>query len=177
MPEEEILEHILLDCTSPLAPIRTVWSLAEKLWRRKGTQWPTLTIGTIFGCSLIHIRKHDGKKRPGATRLFRVLTEISAHLLWKLRCERVNTMPQNPPTAHPLEEAHNRWIRAVNERLTLDKLLTDEGRFGIRATKAKLVLQTWGGTLLDEDRLPKDWIKEAGVLVGITSRRPPGRNR
>lgn len=58
-----------------------------------------------------------------------------------------------------------------------DRLLTDSMRYGKRATKIDLVLKTWSGLLKDEDNLPDNWIRQTGVLVGMTPRRPPGRNR
>ncbi|KAJ6482425.1 hypothetical protein C8R45DRAFT_1001385 [Mycena sanguinolenta] len=79
-----------------------------------------------------------------------------------------------PPTVN---EVHNRWVRAMNDRLQIDINLTDRKRFGKQYTVAPaLVLETWNGTLLQNDELPDDWLKEPGVLVGITpmgSLRPP----
>ncbi|KAJ7144351.1 hypothetical protein C8R44DRAFT_602368, partial [Mycena epipterygia] len=64
-------------------------------------------------------------------------------------------------------EIHNRWISAMNNMLKRDRLLTNQARFGSLAIKKQLVLETWSGTLLDEDSLPDDWIRSEGVLVGI----------
>jgi hypothetical protein len=55
----------------------------------------------------------------------------------------------------------------INSTLKRDKLLSNRVRFGSLAIKKQLVLNTWSGTLLDEDSLPDDWIKSKGVLVGI----------
>ncbi|KAJ7241407.1 hypothetical protein C8J57DRAFT_1244659 [Mycena rebaudengoi] len=55
----------------------------------------------------------------------------------------------------------------MNDTLNRDKLLTNRAHFGSLAIKKQLVLNTWSGTLLDEDSLPDDWIKSKGVLVGI----------
>lgn len=78
---------------------------------------------------------------------------------------------------HSENEIRNRWISTINRRLKFDKILTNILRYGKRALKESLVLRTWSGVLLDEDDLPDNWIKHAGVLVGILPRRPPGRNR
>jgi hypothetical protein len=55
----------------------------------------------------------------------------------------------------------------MNDTLNRDKLLTNRARFGSLAIKKQLVLNTWSGTLLDEDSLLDDWKKSKGVLVGI----------
>ncbi|EIW86416.1 hypothetical protein CONPUDRAFT_45945 [Coniophora puteana RWD-64-598 SS2] len=175
--EDESMEHILLECESPLAPTRTIWLLAEELCRMKNIKWPALSYGLVLGCGLLRFRNSKGKYRQGASRLFKIVVGESAHLIWKLRCERVNKMVQNPPSAHHLEEVRNRWIKQINHRLALDKILTNKHRFGPKALKRAIVLNTWSGTLLNEDRLPNDWVTETGVLVGITCLRPPGRNR
>jgi hypothetical protein len=64
-------------------------------------------------------------------------------------------------------EIHNRWVSMINSALKRDKLLSNRVRFGSLAIKKQLVLNTWSGTLLDEDSLPDDWINSKGVLVGI----------
>ncbi|KAJ7798043.1 hypothetical protein B0H13DRAFT_1933855 [Mycena leptocephala] len=46
-----------------------------------------------------------------------------------------------------------------------DRLLSNRTRFGSLAIKKQLVLDTWSGTLLDEDSLPDDWTRSEEVLV------------
>ncbi|KAJ7762994.1 hypothetical protein B0H16DRAFT_1219920, partial [Mycena metata] len=62
---------------------------------------------------------------------------------------------------------HNRWVSLINRALKRDILLTNQARFGSLAIKKQVVLNTWSGTLLEEDSLPDDWTKSKGVLVGI----------
>jgi ribonuclease HI len=99
------------------------------------------------------------------------------YLIWKLRCECVIGRNSEPPTAN---EIHNRWVHTINERLEIDKNLTNELKFGKQyILPRKLVLDTWRGTLHAEKDLPRDWLKKAEVLVGIVSigsRRPPSPN-
>ncbi|KAJ7923624.1 hypothetical protein B0H13DRAFT_1465578, partial [Mycena leptocephala] len=65
-------------------------------------------------------------------------------------------------------EIHNRWLTIINERLEIDKNLTNKLKYGKQhALSPSLVLETWSGTLLDEDDLPDDRLREPGVLVGI----------
>jgi len=59
----------------------------------------------------------------------------------------------------------------------MNKLQTDKKRYGKRALQEKMVLQTWSGVLENEDNLPDNWIRMAGILVGSNPRHPRGRNR
>lgn len=90
----------------------------------------------------------------------------SVYLIWKLRCERVI---QKENTPFSIQEVSSRWITTINARLDLDREMTNEG-LGKRRLKTKIVLSTWRGTLNDEDKLPKNWTKLSGVLVGIRLR-------
>ncbi|KAJ7045031.1 hypothetical protein C8F04DRAFT_940756, partial [Mycena alexandri] len=65
------------------------------------------------------------------------------------------------------DEIHNRWLRTMNIRLKLDCALTDAGKYGKRAIKKDLVHKTWVKVLKNEVNLPKEWTREAEVLVGI----------
>ncbi|KAJ7854875.1 hypothetical protein B0H13DRAFT_1642170 [Mycena leptocephala] len=49
----------------------------------------------------------------------------------------------------------------------IDCLLINKVKYGKKALKKSLVLRTWAKVLGDEDRLPADWTRETGVLVGI----------
>ncbi|KAF8221583.1 hypothetical protein L208DRAFT_1327166, partial [Tricholoma matsutake] len=62
-------------------------------------------------------------------------------------------------------------------QLHLDILSTNRKLQDRSALTQGIILQTWSGVLKDEDSLPNNWIWQQGVLVGISSRRPPGRNR
>lgn len=50
--------------------------------------------------------------------------------------------------------------------MTLDIASTHK-RYDNLTIKKSLVLRTWKNTLKDEENLPDDFIKHAGVLVGI----------
>ncbi|KAJ6484776.1 hypothetical protein C8R45DRAFT_904010 [Mycena sanguinolenta] len=169
---EESLEHILLSC--PSTGQKEVWKLAKSLWQKKYTDWPALSIGLLLGSGLAVFKDGAGKPNPAPARLYNILIAESMHLIWKLRCESIIGHDGTPPTVN---EVHNRWVRAMNDRLQIDINLTDRKRFGKQYTVAPaLVLETWNGTLLQNDELPDDWLKEPGVLVGITpmgSLRPP----
>ncbi|KAJ7477435.1 hypothetical protein FB451DRAFT_1032759 [Mycena latifolia] len=94
---------------------------------------------------------------------FTITVLTSMHFIWNLSNEKLF----ETKTLAFEAEIHNRWVSMINSTLKRDKLLTNRARFGSLATKKQLVLDTWSGTLLDEESLPDDWIKLKGVLVGI----------
>ena len=83
----------------------------------------------------------------GTTHLFRIVVSESAHLIWKLRNERVI---QGKDAASE-REIQNKWCKAINNRLNLDCILTNM-RYGKKAIKKSLVKHTWRKVLKDEDR-------------------------
>ncbi|KAJ7846786.1 hypothetical protein B0H13DRAFT_1646440, partial [Mycena leptocephala] len=179
----ETMEHILLQCTRPGQA--EIWKLAEELWLMKDDTWPALSMGTLLGCGLANFKGENGKNSPATAQLYRILITESLYLIWKLRCECVISRDGEAPSEN---EIHNRWVSQMNERLSIDRALTNRIKFGKQYSLApSLVLGTWKGSLLDEDKLPKDWLRDPEVLVGIMpmrSRRSPsppvgrrGRNR
>lgn len=61
-------------------------------------------------------------------------------------------------------EIPNRWYSSINERLSLDRSLTNL-KYGKKALRKKLVITTWRGILRNEHRLLDDWTETTGVLV------------
>ncbi|KAF8228205.1 hypothetical protein L208DRAFT_1292691, partial [Tricholoma matsutake] len=92
-------------------------------------------------------------------------------------CEKVIKFEGVPDKFHSPDEIHNRWVAQVNRRLHLDILSTNRKLQDRSALTQGIVLQTWSGVLKDKDSLPNNWIWQQGVLVGISSRHPPGWNR
>ncbi|KAG2337919.1 hypothetical protein BDR05DRAFT_978344 [Suillus weaverae] len=170
--ESENMEHILLDCDKSNTS-RIIWAATKDLWLKRESSWPHIKFGTILG-------DEKGKKKEGMRCLFTILILKSTHLIWKIRCERLH---------HSDKEIYNRWLKSINNRLTLDRLLTNTTRFGTKATSIDTVLKTWSGILLNEENsaaevrfaleenLPDNWIRQSGVLVGMAPYRPPGQNR
>ncbi|KAJ7698689.1 hypothetical protein B0H17DRAFT_927192, partial [Mycena rosella] len=91
-----------------------------------------------------------------------LITE-SAHLIWRLRNERVIQQTGSAPLA----KIRNRWLKTINNRLAIDCAMTDEFKYGKKALKISLVKRTWKKTLKDERTLARDWPKNIGVLVGV----------
>jgi ribonuclease HI len=151
----ESMEHILTSCE--VWGQKQVWDLASELWQKKTGQDLRPTLGEIMACGLI---KRGDK---GTTRLFRIIVSESAHLIWRLRNERV-IQEKNPAS---VQEIRNRWCRAINNRLTLDCMLTNVAKYAKKSIKKSLVKGTWCKVLKDEDYLPAEWTRETGVLVGV----------
>ncbi|KII84387.1 hypothetical protein PLICRDRAFT_74436, partial [Plicaturopsis crispa FD-325 SS-3] len=159
---EESMEHILTECDAPGQT--NVWKLARRLWLRKHAHWPAPTYGTIMACGLAEFKDNQDSPRPGAARLYRIIMSESAHLIWRIRCERRISREDDPQQYHSKAEIHNRWLHAINTRLTLDRAMTDRKKYGNKALPSQMVLNTWSGTLMNEDALPDDWIRQTGVL-------------
>ena len=99
------------------------------------------------------------------------------YLIWKIRCERAITWNNEPEKFHSHNEIHNKWLQAINVRLKMDSIRTNTKIFKAKAIKPKIVLKTWKNCLKEDVHDTRNWCGKTGVLVGIASRRPPGRNR
>ncbi|KAJ7624010.1 hypothetical protein B0H17DRAFT_963997 [Mycena rosella] len=182
--EVKSLEHILLvECA--LSHQKEIWELAKTLWAKMHQHWPELSMGSLMGCGLASFKDEKGEPLDRHERLYRILISESMHLIWKLRCECVIGCNGEPLIMH---EVHNRWLKNINERLEEDMNLTNYLKFGRQhSLLPSVVIDTWKGTLLEEEKLPDDWLRVTGVLVGMAPMRshrslsPPvgrrGRNR
>ncbi|KAJ7609550.1 ribonuclease H-like protein [Mycena polygramma] len=165
--EVESLEHILLECKCPGQA--DIWKLASELWAKKFGVMPPPTTGGILGCCLASFESETKSKPSGVNRLFRILISESAYLIWKLRCERVIGRDGE---AHSVAEIHNHWVQTLNDRLEIDRFMAcDLSYQGRQVILPAVVLRTWSRTLLDEGKLPQNWLREPKVLVGIVSKR------
>ena len=172
---EESMEHILTECT---APGRTqVWALANELWKKRSNTPIPESYGALLGCCLSEFKTPGGKPDKGLNRLFRILVSESMYVIWRTRCERVITWGNDPSKSHSPHEIHNKWLQAINARLRMDSVQTNQKIFKDKALLAKTVLKTWEGCLKDNLHETRNWCGKTGVLVGIAPRRPPGRNR
>ncbi|KAJ7142254.1 hypothetical protein C8R44DRAFT_865616 [Mycena epipterygia] len=160
--ETEDLDHILLRCRKPGQKL--VWSLAKELWLKKYPVWSEPSLGNILGCSLATFKDEKKKNLNGTTRLYRILISESVFVIWKLRNESV-IKKQGETLADNL--IRNKWLHAINLRLQFDCVLTNHAKYGKQnSISQSLVLQTWRSTLMNEEELPENWIREPRVLVG-----------
>jgi ribonuclease HI len=137
----ESQQHIALECYSPEQKI--IWSLTRQLWSRKYSSWPTLNWGLILDCDLVRFKTANGV-RPEKERLFAILVSVGWHCIWNLRVNRVIT---NPGATLTVANIHNHWLRPVNSALRRDCIPTDKVKFGPRALRKQIVLNTWSGLL------------------------------
>jgi ribonuclease HI len=152
---DETMDHILTKCDAPGQS--EVWELASRVWHNKTGNDLHPTTGEIMACGAI------SKGDKGTTRLFRILVPESVYLIWCLRNERVIREKDGASN----QEIKNRWCKIVNNRISLDCLMSNKAKYGTRSIDKSLGLGTWRKTLQNKDRLLDDWTKETGVLVGV----------
>jgi len=172
---EETMEHILTECDAPGR--EKIWSLANELWRKRSQTPIPSNYGAVIGCCLTDFKKANGKPDKGLNRLFRIIVSESMFTIWKIRCERTITWGNDPSKTHSQHEIHNKWLQAINARLKIDSVQTNQKIFKKKAIEPKIVLKTWNNCLKDNLHETRNWCGKTGVLVGITPERPPGRNR
>ncbi|CAK5281680.1 unnamed protein product [Mycena citricolor] len=126
----ENMEHILFECEAQGQ--KTVWELANELWMMKTSTPLNVSIADLMACGTV------SKGNEGTSRLFRILVSESAHLIWRIRCERV--IQEKDEATIP--EIRNRWINKMNTRLLLDCKLSNEAKYGTKHIKASLVRKT-----------------------------------
>ena len=166
--ETESMEHILVDCRA--LPNRSIWRLAEKTWPHHNITWSNVSFGMILGCGSLRAPKErgqtedngrNGPPKRGTTRLLQILISESAYLIWVLRCERAIDNK-----THTEMEIEKRWLRAINKRLTEDKITATR----VRRDRSHIhkVKSTWEAVLKATGDLPDDWISSREVFVGTS---------
>ncbi|KAF9030200.1 hypothetical protein BDZ89DRAFT_892577, partial [Hymenopellis radicata] len=134
--EIESMEHILTKCAVPGQ--REVWDHANQMWRRKTGSSLQVKVGDIMSCGVQPPNMRKRATTRGEERMRRILLSETAHLIWKLRNERV--INNKTPTSR--REIENRFRYSINRRLELDCLLSDRQKFGKKAISKSLVLNT-----------------------------------
>ncbi len=161
--EVDSMEHILMECQAPGQA--AIWDMVHSAMLLGEVRVPRATIGAVIGAPLLCVRDGDGRRKKGSTRLLKILTVEAAHLIWRLRCERVIQWEGTPDRVHSLPELRGKLWAAVNRRFLLDCSLA-RTRAGNRRLKRQLILDTWRPVLVDTADLPEDWLESPGVLVG-----------
>lgn len=161
----ESLEHILVDCRDVGQEL--IWGFARAAWARTGIAWaaPGLSDILAVGPRSRALCGEDPAPKP-LSRLWRILVSESAHLIWRLRCERVIGHCDEPGWQHTATSVAARWAAAVDTRLRRD-IEGTRRKYGRLALKKSLVVSTWEGLLTADSNLSKDWAKARKVLVGI----------
>jgi len=152
------------------AHIQSNCKLNNVHWPQNKHKWPEPNLGTILGCGSLTaqpaIAPQGNPAQPpknnhtqGASRLLRILISESAYLIWVLRCKRVIQERH-----HGENEIKARWLRAINARLTNDKITAT--RIKHEKGFTNLVVNTWEHVLGKTGDLPNDWLRNREVLVG-----------
>ncbi|KAH9926056.1 uncharacterized protein B0H18DRAFT_876724, partial [Fomitopsis serialis] len=161
----ESLEHILTTCIAKERSL--IWTYVERAWKRAGGTWYSQSLPSILAVGFATPQRTNGKApREHTVRLWRMLITEAAHLLWRLRCERVIQHDDEEDWQHNERGIAARWYQSINMRLRLD-IESTHPRFGRLALKRQLVLDTWHHLVWDVQALPDDWTSVRWVLVGI----------
>ncbi|RPD57418.1 hypothetical protein L226DRAFT_547078 [Lentinus tigrinus ALCF2SS1-7] len=157
----ETMEHILFDCVA--VGRGTVWELAEETWSLTGLPWREPKWGTALGAACAVFENDDGVRKGAAEALWTILMTESLYMIWKLRCERVI---QNEKREFTIPEVAKRWYAALDRRVDLDRR-SCAGYWGKCALKAGTIACIWEPVLQARGELPRNWVTDSGVLVGI----------
>lgn len=158
--QEESMEHILTECNVEAAT--AVRALMLMMLEKKLGWTPEVTFGTILGASAVTFAEKLKKPTRGIDRLYMIVVHETAHLIWRMRCERTIEWGDKPELWHTKKEARNKWYAAINRRVKMDRALT-YGRVGINRD---LVRETWTGLMNERELGVPDWMTLGEVLVG-----------
>lgn len=67
-----------------------------------------------------------------------------------------------------------KWVKNLNRRLQLERLMTDKIRYRQKALKRKLVEQAWWGVLRNKESIQEDWLRVGTRVLVDIGERPPG---
>ncbi|KAJ3002608.1 hypothetical protein NUW54_g5756 [Trametes sanguinea] len=169
--QTETMQHILFCCNA--CGRETIWTLLRDCWEVTGLTGYDPDWGTILGaaCAVIRPNGPDSKRDAAAEDRWAILAIESAHLIWKLRCERVIT---NDGTEFAERAVANRWYAALARRLDLERkivALTPGKKRARMQTRLDAIWRPLVEGLTDQST---DWVIDSGVLVGI--KRGSGRD-
>ena len=78
----ESVDHILLECDASGQNI--IWPPTCELWLKKKLPWPTLSLGSILGCTICDFHDSAGCPLPSANHLYTIIISESIYLIWKI---------------------------------------------------------------------------------------------
>jgi len=119
------MAHMLTKCEAPRQS--EIWTLNRELWEKKpGKDLGEITVTDILGSSAIKEDVGDKQLKESQSwenRFYRILITKSAHLIWKIRCERVIRNEGELATAN---EVQSKWLAAMNLRPELDRKMKNQ---------------------------------------------------
>ncbi|TFK77633.1 hypothetical protein K466DRAFT_619907, partial [Polyporus arcularius HHB13444] len=159
--ECDTMSHIIFDCQAVGQEV--IWTLFKNLWVSTGEEWKEPTWGSIIGAACAVFKSANGSRKPATEARWTILSSETVHLIWKLRCERVI---QNENAEFSKAEISNRFFAAINSRLTLDRRTAAMAK-GKKSLKPRDVESIWLPVIDKSENLPRWWVVDCGVLVGI----------
>ncbi len=159
--ERETMTHIMFECNARGQEL--VWDLLKQTWSFTKENWKEPAWGTVFGAACAVFKTPKATRKIAVESLWCILCTEAAHLIWRLRCERVI---QNEGTEFSVTEVTNRFYSALDSRLNLDRRTAamTTSKKGLRPQEVE---QVWLPILERRDNLPPRWVVDSGVLVGI----------
>ncbi|KAH9910148.1 uncharacterized protein BXZ73DRAFT_33673, partial [Epithele typhae] len=159
----ETMEHVLFTCTA--TGRETIWKALNAMCEATGMPEIVPDWGSIFAAGAIELKQEGNDERDTAGEMrWATLATEAAHLVWKLRCERVIA---NEGREHSEREVTQRWNATIDRRLDLDRRTAAQMVGKRRKQTIARVEYTWSPLLEDSENLPDDWVTSCGVLVGI----------
>ncbi|OSD01785.1 hypothetical protein PYCCODRAFT_1502041 [Trametes coccinea BRFM310] len=157
----ESMNHILFECQSEGQ--ERIWDLTQSIWRSATDKTIQPCWGTVILAPCVRIYSDGTKRLRTLESRWTILALEAAHLIWRLRCERVI---QNANKGFTAPEVEARWRAAINGRISMDRWMTSAS-LGKRALNVAEVEEIWQPLLGNNKNLPAEWVRTSGVLVGI----------
>ncbi|KAJ2914106.1 hypothetical protein MD484_g6326, partial [Candolleomyces efflorescens] len=170
-PKCEALEdddHLFTSCHA--SGQKHVWPIVKQLLRKKKVNWnPPKKIGDILSCCLPNKKdKSPPNESEGKDRLRTILVAEAAWTIWVQRCKWRIEEEGNPNKIPTKAESENRFLYALNQKLTIDIMASDEIKYKKKAIPGDLSLNTWKD-IVNNQELEKSikYHKNNGVLVSM----------
>ncbi|KAF9004849.1 hypothetical protein BDZ89DRAFT_1237514 [Hymenopellis radicata] len=112
----ETMEHILFECTAPGQ--EEVWELVRNFWKQKTTELTNINFPNLLALALANPKNSREETVRGDARIHRIVVSEAAHLIWKLRNERV--IQEEGHSRATKTEIQNKFLYALNDSLQLD---------------------------------------------------------
>ena len=162
---EENIEHILFHCQA--YGQQAVWEHARSLWEKKDLVWQPVCLESLLSAGIPTEVMPNTHAKQAHARLWRILVTESAHLIWRMRCERVIGHEGEARWRHTEKAVTTQWLRVMNDRMRQDITRTNP-RFGRMALSTEVVEETWRNLVPPPARASGNWIEKIDrVLVGI----------
>ncbi|KAI0764252.1 hypothetical protein BD413DRAFT_698561 [Trametes elegans] len=162
--QTETMQHILFCCNA--CGRETIWTLLRECWGVTGLKGYDPDWGNIMGaaCAVIRPSGPTSERSAAAEDRWAILATESAHLIWKLRCERVIT---NNGAEFTERAVTNRWYAMLARRLDLERKVVALTPGKKRAKLQVKLDAVWRPLIENLSDQSVDWVTDSGVLVGI----------